>query len=166
MRKLKRKYETPRRPWDKERIEKEKIILKNFGLKKKREVWKAEGLLRKYRRMARELAAKRDKETEKRLIEKLVKLGILKEGAVLDDVLGLSLDNILERRLQMVVMKAGFATTTKQARQFITHGHVLIGGKRVVYPSYMVSKNEEGKISVAVSAPRKKEVVNEAPKTE
>lgn len=151
MKKSRKKYERPLRPWDKQRIEKEKELLKQFGLRRKREIWRAEGILRKYRRLARELIAKPDKAKEKILIDKLVKLGILNENATLDDVLSLSIENILERRLQSVVYKKGLASTIKQARQFITHGKVRIGKRKIVYPSYLVPKEEEDKIEVVLT---------------
>jgi small subunit ribosomal protein S4 len=150
MKKQRKKYEKPVNPWDKARIEKERGILKNYGLKNKKEIWRSEALLRKYRRMARELAAKKDKEKEKVLTGKLIKLGMLSASASLDDVLGLSLDNILDRRLQTLIFKKGLVNSIKQSRQFITHGHVTIDGKKVVYPSYLVLKNEEDKIQVKI----------------
>ncbi|MEM5829190.1 MAG: 30S ribosomal protein S4 [Candidatus Aenigmatarchaeota archaeon] len=148
MKRSRKKYEKPRKPWDKTRIEKEKEILKNFGLRRKRELWKAEAVLRKYRRMARDLIAKKDEKSEKMLIEKLVKIGILKEGAALDDVLALTVEDILERRLQTIIYRMGLANSLKHARQLITHGHVKINGRKITYPSYMVTKDEENKIEV------------------
>lgn len=150
MKRQRKKYKTPVKAWDKQRIEKEGEILKNFGLRKKRDIWRTETSLRKYRRMARKLAAKKDKEQENILIKKLAKLGLLGESAGLDDVLSLTLENLLERRLQTVLFRKGFASSAKQARQFITHGHVTIDGKKTVYPSYLVSKDEEEKIQVDV----------------
>ena len=99
MKRQRKKHERPRRPWDKERILIEKELLKNFGLRRKREIWTAEALLRKYRRMARGLAAKKDKKKEEVLIKKLVRIGLLEKGADLDDVLSLTVEDILERRL-------------------------------------------------------------------
>jgi small subunit ribosomal protein S4 len=149
MKRQRKKYEKPVKPWDKQRIEKEKEILKKFGLKRKKEIWRAEALLRKYRRLARELAAKKDKEKEKILIEKLVRLGLLQENASLDDVLSLTVENILERRLQTVLFRKNLANTAKQARQFIVHGKVKIGERKISYPSYLVPKEEENKIQVS-----------------
>jgi len=149
-----KKYERPRKPWDKERILKEKTLLKTFGLRRKKEIWIAEALLRKYRRMARELAAKKDKEKESILIKKLIKLGLLQKGAGLDDVLSLTPENILERRLQTVVFRKGVASTPKQARQFIVHGKILLNNRKITYPSYLVTSEEEGKITIIKSNKR------------
>lgn len=146
MKNIRKKYETPPTRWNKERIEAEKIFLKNFGLRRKREIYRAQAVLRKYRRLARELTAKSDKIKEKLIIGKLIKLGLLNEGATLDDILSLTVENIFDRRLQTVLLKKGLANTSKHARQLIVHGHVLVGGRRVVYPSYLVQREEEEKI--------------------
>ncbi|MEM5855096.1 MAG: 30S ribosomal protein S4 [Candidatus Aenigmatarchaeota archaeon] len=148
MRRLKKKYEKPRRPWDKERIEKEKELMKKFGLKRKKELWRAEAILRKYRRIARNLVGKKDEKKEKILIEKLKKMGFLKDGNSIDDVLSLTVENILERRLQTIVFMKGFANSIKHARQLITHGHVKVNGRKIQYPSYLVPIAEEDKIEV------------------
>jgi small subunit ribosomal protein S4 len=148
MRRLRKKYTKPLRPWDKERIEREKEILKKFGLRRKREIWKAEALLRKFRRMARKLIAEKDEKTKKILIDKLIRLGILKEGSDLGDVLKLTIEDILKRRLQTVVFDKGLANSIKQARQYIVHGHVKINERKIFYPSYLVPIDEENKIQV------------------
>ena len=51
---------------------------------------------------------------------------------------GLTLVQLLETRLDTVVLRAGFALTQNQARQFVTHGHVLVNGKKVSIPSFRV----------------------------
>ncbi|MEM5844373.1 MAG: 30S ribosomal protein S4 [Candidatus Aenigmatarchaeota archaeon] len=150
MKRQRKKYEVPRKPWDKERLERERKIMKDYGLKRKRELWRAEAILRKYRRIARDLAAKKDKKKEKELIEKLNRLGLLDEKASLDDVLSLTVENILERRLQTIVFRKGLANTIKHARQLIVHGHVFIDRRKVPYPGYIVRRGEEEKIEVKV----------------
>lgn len=52
---------------------------------------------------------------------------------------GDTLLQILESRLDNVVYRAGFASTRRQARQMVSHGHFLVNGKRVTIPSYRVS---------------------------
>jgi len=148
MKRQRKKYERPRKPWDKERILREREILKTFGLRRKKEIRRAEALLRKYRRMARELAAKKDMEKEKMIVKKLANFGLLQENASLDDILSLTLENVLERRLQTVVFRKGLSTTAKQARQLIVHGKVRFNDRKNIYPSYLVKKEEEDKIQV------------------
>ena len=150
MRRSRKTYKRPRKPFDKERIEAEKELMKKYGLRRKKEIWKAEAILRKYRRLARRLAAEKNEAQEKQLIEKLKKMGIMESGNSLDDVLGLTVEDILKRRLQTVVYQRGLARTPKHARQLIVHGHVFLKGRRITFPSYLVPKEEEDKIEVKV----------------
>ena len=149
MRRIRKKTQRPKRPWDSIRIIEEKELLKEYGLRRKREIRSAEAILRRFRQRARELIAVKDEEKEKILLEKLVKLGMLtSDKSELDDVLGLSVKNILDRRLQTIVFKKGIAKTPKQARQFIAHAQVMIGDTKVPFPSYLVTVEEEGKIKM------------------
>ncbi len=159
MRKLKNQLRKPRRPWDKERIEQEKKILKSYGLRKKKEIWKTESILRAFRRRARNLAAKKNEMEEKKLLDRLQKLGVFEKKATLTDVLGLTAENLLERRLQTIVFRKGFANTLKHSRQLITHGHVLINDKKIIYPGFLVSKELENSISTKIIIQKGKEVL-------
>ena len=49
---------------------------------------------------------------------------------------------LLEGRLDNVVVRAGFAPTRSAARQMVSHGHIMVGGKRVTVPSYQISVGE------------------------
>lgn len=147
MKRQKKKYERPLKLWDKIRIETEKKLLKDYGLRRKKEIWRVESILRNYRRLARTLAAKRDKEMEKILLDKLFRMGLIDKSANVDDVLALTVENILDRRLQTLVFKKGLANTPRQARQFIVHGHIALNGRRIKWPSTLIKKGEEKKIS-------------------
>ncbi len=83
-----------------------------------------------------------DKET-KLLLDRLQNLGLLKENPTLDAVLDLTLENILDRRLQSMVFKQGLARTMKQARQFIVHSHIAVKGTPITQPSHLVTIDEE-----------------------
>jgi small subunit ribosomal protein S4 len=148
MRRIKKKFKRPKKPWDSERLGEEKKLMKDYGLRSKRELWRTEEILRNFRRRARDLITTEDPEKHKVLIDKLVKLGMLSKEAELDDVLALEITRILDRRLQSIILKRGIATTPLQARQLITHGHVYIGSRRTKFPSYLVQSEEEGRISV------------------
>jgi small subunit ribosomal protein S4 len=122
-------------------------LIKAYGLRNKREIWKAQGILRKYRRASRNLLAietvgKAGTEAEA-IINRLKNLGLLKEDGDLDAILSLKVTNVLERRLQTQVYRQGLANTMKQSRQFITHGHIQVSGRRVTVPSYLVKRGEE-----------------------
>jgi small subunit ribosomal protein S4 len=153
MRRQKRKYEKPKKPWDKERIAREKELLKKYGLRRKKEIWKAESILRRFRKLARDLLGKEDEKTKKELLGRLYRLGLVEADASLDDVLALTVEDILERRLQTLVFKKGLANTIKQARQFIVHGHIAIDGRRARFPSMLVKRELEDKIGYYSKSP-------------
>jgi small subunit ribosomal protein S4 len=154
-----KKYETPSHPWQEDRIKKENEFLKKYGLKNKREVWKAETKLRKYRGQARELLAKIDtgdaqsKKESDQLLMYLSKMNILPLKSTLDDVLTLNTESILSRRLQTLTYLKGLANTPDQSRQLISHGHIAIGDRRVTVPGYIVTKDEEGEIGYTTDSP-------------
>ncbi|MCP3686217.1 MAG: 30S ribosomal protein S4 [bacterium] len=148
--KARKKYSKPFQMWQKERIDAEKILIKEYGLKNKKEIWKMEAVLRNFTRQAKKLIATKTAQTEKekeQLMKKLSKLGLLTAGAELSEVLGLTVKDITNRRLQTIVFKKELARNIKQSRQFITHGHVTIAGKKVTVPSYLVAVSEEANIA-------------------
>lgn len=157
-------YSTPSHPWRISRIKEENELIKKYGLVNKTEVWKAKSTLRNFRAQARTLQARRrtgnlqaEKET-KQLLEKLSNLGVLPGQATLDDVLALDVNVILSRRLQTLVYLKGLAHTSKQARQFIVHGHTVVNNRKVTVPGYLVRKIEEDKIEYYLSSPLKNEL--------
>ncbi len=148
-----RKYDSPSHPWQGERIKSERELVKKYGLKNKRELWRAQSLIRRFRQRSRVLQAQSrygDEQAEKETEELLAKLGrqglLPQEGATLDDVLALDLEAILSRRLQTMAYVKGLGHTPNHARQLIVHGHIAIGGRKVTIPGYTVKRIEEGKI--------------------
>ena len=159
-RKLSKKYSRPKHPWKAERIESERGIVRDYGLKNKREIWKTETLLRGFRGQARSLLALTTEQAgkdEEELLGKLRRLSLIGKDSGLDDVLKLRVNDILERRLQTQVHRKGLANTMKQARQFIIHGHVLVDGGKVTAPSYLIKQGEEEAITLSPNSPIKKE---------
>ena len=148
--KPRKKWEGPSHPWRKEILEQELELMGRYGLRNKRELWIAKTVLRRMRGKARRLLALSPEERERRgrpLIRKLYKMGLLpSEDATLDDILSLTVDDVLERRLQTIVYKKGLATSTYHARQLIVHGHIAISGRRIRSPGHLVSREEEDKI--------------------
>jgi small subunit ribosomal protein S4 len=144
--KQRKKFDTPRFRWRKDILQEELKLIGQYGLRNKHELWRHKTMLSKTRGIARSLIGKTPEERvkmENELLTRLKKLGILNETAVLDNVLDLSIEDLLERRLQTIVFRKGFARTAFQSRQLITHGHITIGNRRVTVPSYTVSKDEE-----------------------
>ncbi len=85
---------------------------------------------------------------EPKLLTHLGKLGLIQMGqSTLDDVLSLTVENVLERRLQTLVWKRGLAKSPYQARQLISHGHIALNQRRMTIPSYLVGATEEGSLS-------------------
>lgn len=156
-RRLRKKLEGPRHPYNKARLEEEMVYLGQYGLRNKREIWKAQTILRKYRARARTSLALPEESREKErqiLVKKLFRLGIMpKEDGLIDEVLSLTVEQFLKRRLQSIVHEIGFAKTPWQARQMISHGHIAIRGKKVTSPSYHVIRGEEEFVSFSSSSP-------------
>ncbi len=161
--KPRKKYETPRHPWEAERLEYERKLMRKYGLRRKRELWKHQTQLKRWRDRAKELMARTDPEADRErraLFRKLYELGILNkkpEEATLDDVLKLTVEDVLERRLQTQVYRKGLARTPLQARQLIVHRHIAIGDRIVTVPSYLVPREEEDKIDYAPYSPLRQE---------
>ena len=148
MKRKHKNYSKPKRPFDKTRIEEEAVIKKDFGLKNKKEIWKAEAKLKSMRERAKKLI-KEDLEEQKTFFEKLKKIGLKVKSIA--EVLSLDKRDVLNRRLQTVVFKKGLTPTIKTARQMITHKKVLIDGKVVNVPGYIVPIDLEDKITLKVS---------------
>jgi len=154
-----KKYETPSHPWREDRIKAENELTKKYGLKNKREIWKAETKLRNYRGQAREFSAKistddaQSKKESDQLLISLSRMNILKPNSTLGDVLALNTESILSRRLQTLTYLKGLANTPNQARQLISHGHIAIANRKVTIPGYMVTKDEEDEISYIAASP-------------
>ena len=154
-----KKYETPSHPGQADRIKQENELVKKYGLKNKREIWKAQTRLRKYRGQARELLAKvqtgdvQSKKESNQLLMHLNRMSILPTNSTLDDVLALDTESILGRRLQTLTYLKGFSSTPNQARQLIAHGHILVGDHKVTIPGYMITKEEESEIGYTPASP-------------
>jgi small subunit ribosomal protein S4 len=158
--KQRKKFETPRFRWRKDILQEELKLLGQFGLRNKHELWRHKTTLSKTRGIARSLIGKTPEERgkiENELLVRLKKIGILDETAVLDNVLDLSIENMLERRLQTIVFRKGLTRTIFQARQLITHGHVNVGTRCVTVPGYIVSKEEEKEVTYSPQSELAKE---------
>jgi len=147
---FKAKFQRPGHPWQAKRIEEERIIINEYGLKTKRELWKFTTRLKGFADQAKRLTALRTEQAQKekkQLLARLSRIGILSTGAVLDDVLALNVKNLLDRRLQTLVYKKGLARTPTQARQYIVHGHIIVNNKKTTAPSYIVPISEEPQLA-------------------
>jgi small subunit ribosomal protein S4 len=140
-------WRKPKRPLNYELKMDELKTLGTFGLRTKRELWKAHTELSRVRHQARSLLALRQEVREEKepiLMKSLVRIGLVSSDATLDDVLNLNADDLLSRRFQTIVTKKFDFKSPYQARQAIIHGHVMIGDRKIDIPSYIVTVEEEG----------------------
>ncbi len=158
---MKRKHKTyskPKRPFDKVRIDEEAEIKEEFGLKNKKEIWKAEARIKSIREKGKKLILAGPEEQQV-LFDKLKKIGL--EINSIADILSLDKKDYLQRRLQTILVNKKLARTPKGARQLITHKKVLVNGNIVNSPSYIVPVELENKISLKATKIKKEGAVKE-----
>ena len=155
------KWSRPLKPFDKNRIESESKIIQQFGLRRKHELWRAEGIVRDFRRRARELAASPNQKLRDELFARLKRLRL--DANTIDEILALKTEDELNRRLQTILVKQGLAKTLAQARQLIVHRHVKVGDRVIRWPSTVVPAEFEDKIEIVQKA--KKIAVGSGEKT-
>lgn len=147
-----RAWRKPKRPLNYELKMEELKTLGTFGLKTKRELWKAHTELSRVRHQARSLLALGQEireEKEPVLMNSLRRVGLVSKDSTLDDVLNLKVTDLLSRRLQTIIMKKFGFKTPYQARQAVVHGHIMIGDRIVSIPSYIVSITEENEVKIS-----------------
>ncbi len=149
-------YNTPSHPWQKVRMEQESNLMHQYGLKNKKEIWRADTKVREMRRQARKLTAtSTETQAQKEkilLLAKLNRLGMLEQDSALEDVLRMNPENILDRRLQTQVYLQGLSSTVKQARQLIVHGHISVDGAITRVPGMTVTRLQEKNITYSPSS--------------
>jgi len=145
MKRKHKRYSRPKRPFDKARIEEEGEIVNEFGLKNKKEIWKADAKIKTIREKAKKLISAKPEE-QQALFDKLNKRGLKVDS--ISSVLSLDKKDYLKRRLQTIVVEKKLASTFKQARQLIVHKKILVDGKVVNTPSYIVPVELENKITL------------------
>ncbi|MBI3841173.1 MAG: 30S ribosomal protein S4 [Thaumarchaeota archaeon] len=158
--KARKQYSRPRSPWRADQLAQELYLLGTFGLRNKRELWKTQTQLSSVRKQARVLLAATEVvrlREEKKLLDSLRKRGLVAEGASLDDILSLTVEDVLTRRLQTIVFKRGMALSPLHSRQLIVHGHVRLGNRTITVPGYEVGEGQEDVITLSA----KKEKVAE-----
>jgi small subunit ribosomal protein S4 len=147
MKRFHKSYSKPKKPFDKVRILEEAEIKKEFGLKNKKEIWKADARIKAIRDKAKKLIAA-DEKDKKIFFDKLKQIGFKVDS--ISDVLSLDKKDYMKRRLQTILVAKKMAHTIKEARQLITHKKVLINGRSVNAPSFVVPLDLENKISLKI----------------
>lgn len=155
LKKPKKKYLAgkPKKIWNRQLLLEELQLTGEYGLRNKKELWLARSRLKWIVRRARSLLSMTAEERtplERPFKEKLYREGFIDDPNVpLDSILSLDVRAILERRLQTLVYRKGLAKTIHHARQLVIHGHVLVNGRRVTSPGFLVPRELEDKITLA-----------------
>jgi len=156
IRKPKKKYVAPGHPWQKTRLADELIYVGEYGLRNKRELWRHRTMLARFRGTARDLVAlpaeSRGKQ-EEQLLNHVNRLSLIDEKSKMDDILNLTIRDILERRLQTQVVRQGLAKTMHHARQLIVHGHIALDKHRVTSPGMLMHRDQEKQLAYTPDSP-------------
>jgi len=141
--KQRRKYSRPVSLWKGNRIVEDQDLVRKYGMSNNKELWKIKSEVARIRSLARNLLAKPDERTTGQLLAKLRNMGLLDKEAKLEDVLTITIEDLLERRLQTQVYRKGMSNSISQARQFIVHGHIVVSGERMNVPGHLLTTDEE-----------------------
>lgn len=155
IKKARKKYKTPTHPWNRVRIDLEKELTTEYGLQNKKEILRIESVLRDVKKQAKDLIARRDPQSEREwnlLKARLTRLGLAPAELKVENVLDLSVKDVMERRLQTQVVRKGLARSMLQARQLIIHGHINVGQSKLAVPGHLVTVQEEGMINYSAGS--------------
>jgi small subunit ribosomal protein S4 len=153
-----KKFSRPKKMFDIALIKEENGLIKKYGLKSRREVWRASFAVERIRNLAKELITA-DEKLKKEFVERQAAKGF--NVTSIADVLALGKEDYLKRRLQSIVVTKKFAMTHKQARQAITHKHVKLNGHFISSPSHLTTIEEENSMECTLKLPEKKLISKE-----
>jgi small subunit ribosomal protein S4 len=153
-----KRYQKPRKIFDAALIKEENNLINRYGLKNRREVWKAAYTIGKIRDIAKKLITATSEEQEKFVARQRAK-GF--DVTKIADVLALNKEDSLKRRLQSIIVSKKLAKTHKQARQLITHKHISIKGHIINSPSHLTTLEEESEITLNLEVPVEKVISKE-----
>jgi small subunit ribosomal protein S4 len=162
-RKSRKTFSRPRKIWTSDQLSAELYVIGSYGLRNKRELWKAQTEVASFRNQARALLAlpaEDRRQRELKLLKYLGRLGLIDETAALDDILNLKIEHLLERRLQTMIMRKINTKSPYAARQIVVHGHVSIGDRFVNLPGHIVRKEEEDRLLVHIELSNSPPVAN------
>lgn len=153
---------TPRRPFDKQRLINEMKYVGQYGLKSKRELWVLEKMFHDIKKRAKDLLIHTDEEYQivqaRALLNRLEKSGLMTDVnyrskadivSKLEKVLDLELTSLLDRRLQSKVYAMGLARSIHHARVLINQRHIMVNSAIVNKPGFLVNIKSEGFIEMS-----------------
>jgi len=143
MKRKQKKFSWPRKLFDKIRITEENKLVEKYGLKNKKEIWKTEAKIKVFRTRAKSLLSSEEAE-QKKFFNKLNLLGLKIE--TITGVLALNVEDLLKRRLSSMLVTNKVCNTAKEARQMVVHRNILVDGRVINIPSYLVNVDEEKKL--------------------
>ena len=156
------KTRAPTHPWKQARIDEEHALKDKYGLKKvggMKEIWREKSALRRHRNQAMKLIGRVDiteahfTREKDDLVASLCRQGLLAGGAGIDEVLQITVEHMLSRRMQSVVFYKGLVPSMRAARNLIVHGHISIGKQRMTVPGYHILTHEEDLIQYSSNSP-------------
>jgi len=156
-----KKYNRPRKIYDAALIKEETDLINKYGLKNRREVWRAIFAIKRIRDLAKQLITS-DEKSKEEFVNRQREKGFKVESIA--DILSLSKEDYLKRRLQSIVVSKGFAKTPKQARQMIVHKQIKLNGNFIDSPSHLTTLTEEAGIEATRTFKEKKEMSSEEKK--
>lgn len=157
-----KRYRTPQNPFDRDRLISEMKLVGEYGLRNKKELWIFNYLTNTIKRRAKNLLISNNVEEfivcGRALLNKLVKMKVFGDDVNLitkeeitknlERVLDLEVSAFLERRLQHRVAELGLAGSVHQARNLIYMRRILVKGRVVNKPGFIVSGDDEAYIEL------------------